>query len=85
MGNKQTKPQANKRTHFQGPILVYGQVTQQVVLLLSVQPLLDQCLLQLHPTHITDFPTYLPQAPAGDCSHQRGSEEQAPLVGFPGN
>ena len=41
----------------------------KVVLLLSVQPLLDQCLLKLHSTHITDFPTYLPQAPANDCSN----------------
>lgn len=30
------------------------------VLLLSIQPLLDQCLLHLHPTHRADLPTYLP-------------------------
>ena len=30
------------------------------VLLLSVQPLLDQCLLHLRPTHRADLPTYLP-------------------------
>ena len=30
------------------------------VLLLSVHPLLDQCLLYLYPTHMTDLPTYLP-------------------------
>ena len=71
---QQTCPVKNSQSDatfspIHGPILVYGQVTQQVVLLLSVQPLLDQCLLQLHPTHITDFPTYLPQAPANECSN----------------
>ena len=30
------------------------------VLLLSVHPLLDQSLPHLHPTHMTDLPTYLP-------------------------
>ena len=50
------------------------------VLLLSVRPRLDQCLLHLHPTHMTDVPTYLPQAPAGDCSYQRDSEGCAPLL-----
>ena len=32
------------------------------VLLLSVHPLPNRCLLHLHPTHLTDLPTYLPQA-----------------------
>ena len=41
------------------------------VLLLSVQLLFHQCLLHLHPAHMTDFPTYLPQAPASDCSSFR--------------
>ena len=31
------------------------------VLLLSVPPLLDQCLFHLHPIHMTDLPTYLPR------------------------
>ena len=50
------------------------------VLLFSVHPLPDQCLIHLHPIHMTDLPTYLPQAPAGDCSHQRGGEGRAPLL-----
>ena len=53
---------------------------KMAVLLLSVPPLLDQCLLHLHPTHRTHLPTYSPQAPAGDCSYQRGSEGRAPLL-----
>ena len=49
--------------------------------LLSVHPLLDQCLVHLYPTHMTDLPTYLPQAPATDeCSYQWGSEGHAPLL-----
>ena len=43
---------------------------QMAVLLLSVHPLLDQCLLHLSPTHMTDLPTYLPQGSATeDCSY----------------
>ena len=63
---------------------------KMAVLLLSVHPLLDQCLLHLHPTHMTDLPTYLSQAPANDCSsfrsehlhyaYQRGREGHAPLL-----
>ena len=49
-------------------------------LLLSGHPLPDQCLLHLNPTHMTDVPMYLPQAPAGDCSYQRGGEGRAPLL-----
>ena len=41
-----------------------------VVLLLSVPCLPDQCLLHQLPTHMTGLLTYLPQAPAGDCSYQ---------------
>ena len=52
------------------------------VLLLSVHPLPDQCLLYLHPTPKTDLPIYLPQAPASDCSYQRGSEGHTPLLVF---
>ena len=50
------------------------------VFLLSVQPLQDQCLLYLHPAHMTDLFSYSPQAPAGDCSYQRDSEGRAPLL-----
>ena len=50
---------------------------KMAVLLLSLHPLPDQCLLHRHSTQKTDLPTYLPQAPAGDCSYQRGSEGHA--------
>ena len=50
------------------------------VLLLSVHPLPNQCLLHLHPPHRTDLPTYLPQVPASDCSYQRSGEGCAPLL-----
>ena len=33
---------------------------KMAILLLSVHPLLNQCLLHLHPTYMTDLPTYLP-------------------------
>ena len=49
------------------------------LLLLSLHSLLDHCLLYLHPTHLTDFPTHLFQAPANDCS-QQGSEKRDPLL-----
>ena len=32
------------------------------ILLLSVHPLLSQCLLHLHPMHMADLPMNLPQA-----------------------
>ena len=35
---------------------------KMAVLLLCVHPLPDQCQLHLHPSHMTDLPTYLPQA-----------------------
>ena len=41
-------------------------------LLLFVHPKPDQCLFHLHPTRMTDLCTYLLQAPACDCSYQRG-------------
>ena len=53
---------------------------KMAVLLLSVHPLLDQYLFHLHPTHISDLPMYLPQAPASDCSYQRGGEGLALLL-----
>lgn len=53
-----------------------------VVLLLSVHSLPDQCLLHQLPTHMTDLLTYLPQAPAGDCSYQR-VVRGVPLCWFP--
>ena len=59
---------------------------KMAVLLLSVHPLPDQCLLHLYLTHMTDLPgeinsslTYF-QAPASDCSYQRGGEACAPLL-----
>ena len=42
------------------------------VLLLSVHALPDPCLLHLYPVYIPDFPKDLPQAPASDCSYQKG-------------
>ena len=48
--------------------------------LLSVHPLHDQCLLHLYPTHMTDLPTYLLQAPARDCFYQSGHEGHVPLL-----
>ena len=43
------------------PVLLYGQATQDVaVLLLSVQPLLLQTLFYLYPLQITDLPIYAP-------------------------
>ena len=53
---------------------------KMAALLLSVHPLPDQCPLHLYSTHSTDLPTYLPQAPASDCSFQRGGEGRAPLL-----
>ena len=53
---------------------------KMAVPLLSVHPLPRQCLLHLNLTCMTDLATYLPQAPAGDCSYQRGSEGRAPLL-----
>ena len=53
---------------------------KMAALLLSVHPLPNQCLLHLHPTHMTDLPAYLSQAPASNCSYQRGSEGLAPLL-----
>ena len=35
---------------------MYGQATKTAVLLLSVPPLLDQCLLYLHPIHVNVYP-----------------------------
>ena len=50
------------------------------VLVVSVHPLPDRDLLYLYPTRMTDLLTYLPQAPASDCSYQRGGEGCAPLL-----
>ena len=62
------------------------------VLLLSVSPLFNQCLLHLYPTHLTDLPTWLPHAPANDCSNfshrdslSKGQLGAGPSAGFPGN
>ena len=48
--------------------------------MLTVLPLLDQDLLLLHPAHMIDFPTYLPQALASDSTNPRGGEGHAPLL-----
>ena len=53
---------------------------KMAVLLLSVHFLPDQCLLYLYLMHMTDLPTYLPQAPANDCFYQRGDKGHAPLL-----
>ena len=58
---------------------------KMAVLLLSVHSLLHQYLLHLHSLHITDLSSYLPQAPASDCSYQSGGERACPFAGFPGN
>ena len=42
-------------------------------------PCLSSACFYLCPVHITDL-LYLPQAPAGDCSHQRPGEGLAPLL-----
>ena len=56
-----------------------------VFLLLSEHCLPGQCLLHLLPTHMTKLMIYLPQAPAGDCSYQRGGEGYASPTGSRGN
>ena len=53
---------------------------QMAALLLFAHPLMDKNLLHLHPTYMTDLPTYLPQALASDCSYQRGNEGRVPLL-----
>ena len=53
---------------------------RMAVLLLIVHPLIDQDLLLLHPAHMIDFPTYLPQALGSDSSNPRGGEGHAPLL-----
>lgn len=46
----------------------------------SVHPWPTRRLLHLCLTHLIDLPGYLPQTPAGDCSHQRGGELHASLL-----
>ena len=54
---------------------------KMAVLLLSVHPQPDQCLcFAYYLTRMTDLPRYLAQAPASDCSSQRGSEGRALLL-----
>ena len=61
------------------------------VLLLLVYPLLSQYLLHLHPTHMTDLPTYLPlpqlvivltfrSERLHLIAYQSGGEGRAPLL-----
>ena len=58
---------------------------KMAILLLSAHPLLYQCLLHLHPTHMTDLRTYFSQAPASDSSCQRDVEGACPSASFPDN
>ena len=57
--------------------LLMVRLLKMAVLLLPGHPRLNQCLLHLHPTHITDLPTYLPQLATAS---QRGGEGRAPLL-----
>lgn len=45
---------------------IYDQVTQDGCSHVLYTTWLDQCLLHLHPTHMTDLPMYLHQVPADD-------------------
>ena len=55
---------------------------KMAVLLLFAHPLMDKNLLHLHPTYMTDLPTYLPQVPSKDCFSFRS--EHLHYVSFPG-
>lgn len=61
---------------------VRGQALRMAVLLLSLHPLLDQCLLHLHPTHLTDLPTDLPP-PQLLTVLTKGAVRGVPLCWFP--
>lgn len=67
--------------------------SRMAIPLLSVCPLLNQCLPHLDPAHMTDLPIYIPPTPASGCSstrsepfhrdslaYQRGDERHAPLL-----
>ena len=61
--------------------LLCSQVTQDGCSpALLLHPLSEQCLLQRNAKHNRDLPASLPQAPAGACSHHRGSELPHPLL-----
>ena len=77
-----------------GKGVLHGQATQNVCVLALCPYPADQCLLYLHPAHITDLPTYLPQAPDNDCYNFRselstvlikGMGVEMPPAGFPDN
>ena len=55
---------------------------KMAVLLFFAHPLMDKNLLHLHPTYMTDLPTYLPQVPSKDCFSFRS--EHLHYVSFPG-
>ena len=59
---------------------LYIQATQGSCFLALCTSPADQCLLHLWTTRNTDLPTYLPHAPASDCSHPRNSEGGSPLL-----
>ena len=68
----ETKGRSLQNWNAGSQLLQYSQRSVRpkiAVLLLSVHPLLDQGLLHLHPTHLTDLPTYLSQAPYNDWSN----------------
>ena len=55
---------------------------KMAALLLSAYPLLDQSLLHFYPPHLTDLPSYLPQAPASDVLI-KGAVRGVSLYWFP--
>ena len=55
---------------------------KMAVLLLSVHPRPDQCLLHLHPTHLIDLLTYLPR-PQLMIGLMQGMVRGVPLYWFP--
>lgn len=57
--------------------LLMVRLLKMAVLLFSGHPWLNQCLFHLHPTHITDLPTYLAQLATAS---QRSGEGCAPLL-----
>lgn len=65
-------------------LFTYGQATQDLAfLLVPLHPLNDQCLLYLHPTHITDLPT-CPRPHLGMVLI-KGVVRAGPSASFPGN
>ena len=59
---------------------MYSQATQDGCSLALCNPLLNQRLLYLYPTHMFGLSIYLPRTPASDCFYQRSHEGPAPLL-----